>query len=142
MTTTNANKSSDKSAGTKSKAPNRASSTKRSAKASGNFTRRQASNKRRRRDELPDWAAGVASLIGVGVAIGFGLLATRNRWMPYAEKVNGRLHDRWDSYLQSRDSEYDEYDDPDMAKAANNGLSHGPKTASVASSPDHPPSNA
>lgn len=35
--------------------------------------------------ELPSWLAAAVSVIGVGVAVGAGLYATRRQWMPKAE---------------------------------------------------------
>ena len=35
---------------------------------------------------VPSWLGAVASVIGVGVAIGAGLYATRDQWMPKADK--------------------------------------------------------
>jgi len=37
---------------------------------------------------VPSWLGAVASVIGVGVAIGAGLYATRDQWMPKAD--NGK----------------------------------------------------
>lgn len=86
--------------------------------------RRMASGTRRQRDTgrrnvpVPPWATTVASLVGVGVALGFGLFATRARWMPYAEDLNERLHDQWDERGQNADSDADDdYSDFDAADA-------------------------
>jgi hypothetical protein len=35
---------------------------------------------------VPSWLGALASVIGVGVAIGAGLYATRDQWMPKADK--------------------------------------------------------
>jgi len=35
---------------------------------------------------VPSWLGALASVIGVGVAIGAGLYATRDQWMPKAAK--------------------------------------------------------
>lgn len=35
---------------------------------------------------VPSWLGAVVSVIGVGVAIGAGLYATRDQWMPKADK--------------------------------------------------------
>ena len=73
------------------------SSTKKSGTKNGRSTTGNASSKGSSTAlPVPSWATMVASLVGVGVALGFGLFATRSRWMPYAEDVNERLHDRWE----------------------------------------------
>ena len=36
-------------------------------------------------NELPSWLTAAVSVIGVGVAMGAGLYATRHQWMPKAE---------------------------------------------------------
>ncbi|MFN5128440.1 MAG: hypothetical protein ACK519_09000 [Sphingomonadaceae bacterium] len=35
---------------------------------------------------VPSWLGALASVIGVGIAIGAGLYATRDQWMPKADK--------------------------------------------------------
>lgn len=52
--------------------------------------------------------ATVASLVGAGIALGFGLFATRSRWMPYAGDLNDRMQDRWDEFAHRNDDNADE----------------------------------
>ena len=61
--------------------------------------------------QFSGWPTTVASLVGVGVALGFGLFASRRRWMPYAGDVNHYLHDKWNDFSRSAASDFDEDDD-------------------------------
>ena len=47
---------------------------------------RKAQGSRSSAYAVPSWLGAVASVIGVGVAIGAGLYATRDQWMPKADK--------------------------------------------------------
>jgi hypothetical protein len=47
---------------------------------------RKAQRSRRSAYAVPSWFGALASVIGVGVAIGAGLYATRDQWMPKAAK--------------------------------------------------------
>jgi hypothetical protein len=85
---------------TQSKAGN--GSNKSSAKPNGptNGTRRSAVKpariaaprkndgrfRKQRASELPTWLSAAFSVIGVGVAVGAGLYATRRQWLPKAEE--------------------------------------------------------
>lgn len=61
--------------------------------------------------QLSGWPTTVASLVGVGVALGFGLFASRRRWMPYADDVNHYLHDKWNDFSRSAGDDSDDDDD-------------------------------
>ena len=69
---------------------------KSSAKTAPRSANRQPSrNARSRRPEVPGWAATIASVVGVGVAVGVGLYATRRQWLPTAESWGEDLNDRF-----------------------------------------------
>jgi hypothetical protein len=113
MANTDSNKSSGKSQSNKA---NKSSANNKRSASAGNRTK-ESSDKGRRtngggnRSYMPSMTATVASLVGAGVALGFGLFATRNRWMPYAEDMNDRIHDRWDSFASRNDDNDDDHDE-------------------------------
>lgn len=64
---------------------NEANSNTRSAHSNGR--RANGSNAgRRKSQELPSWLGTVMSVVGMGVAVGAGLYATRKQWMPKADE--------------------------------------------------------
>lgn len=136
-----------------STAPNKSSNSKTTAKPSRASNRssadtRRASNgaqqrRNARRSNAPYWTTTVASLVGVGVALGFGLFATRRRWMPYAEEWNEYLHERWDHYAHA-DHANDDHSDFNAEDSANDDVDwpRGQEAASASFSGDRPHSNA
>jgi hypothetical protein len=151
MATTGSRKSddsSDKSAGNASKsgsasgksgsstAAGRKTSGSRSASTGNRGSSRSSasSNGRGRQDGLTlgavQLSTAVASLIGVGVALGVGLFATRRRWLPYADDVNAYLHDRWSHDGQDRYSDYSDSDDLSTAASDDDEWSASPSTTS------------
>jgi hypothetical protein len=62
---------------------------------------------------MPHWSMTAASLVGAGMAIGFGLFATRHRWMAQAEELNDRLMDRWHDFSERHAADADAIDDND-----------------------------
>lgn len=84
--------------------------------------RRPAARSRSHSTEIPGWAATIASVVGVGVAVGVGLYATRRQWLPAAEQwgesLNGKVNDLRDKYghhasndHRDDDIDADEWDD-------------------------------
>jgi hypothetical protein len=76
-------------------------SNKRTSNSSGNTDRRDRAGQRnassgrtksatqrvsRKLPQTPSWLAAVMSVVGVGVAVGAGLYATRKQWLPKAEE--------------------------------------------------------
>ncbi|MGB5076105.1 MAG: hypothetical protein WBO17_01330 [Sphingorhabdus sp.] len=57
-----------------------------SKKPVGVQAKRKTAASTRRLPEIPSWLATVMSVVGVGVAVGAGLYATRNQWMSKAEE--------------------------------------------------------
>ncbi len=66
---------------------------------------RDADGRFRSASSIPPWATTVASVVGVGVAVGAGLFATRRQWMPQAERLTGQIAARFRSEDNSRDSD-------------------------------------
>jgi hypothetical protein len=55
--------------------------------ANSNGRRNSGSNAgRKKSQELPSWLGTVMSVVGMGVAVGAGLYATRKQWMPKADE--------------------------------------------------------
>lgn len=67
----------------------------RSAKTSNGRTPRASDGRFKGNSAIPGWAATVASVVGVGVAIGAGLFATRRQWMPQAERWGDQIATRF-----------------------------------------------
>lgn len=70
-----------------------ASHNKSAAKPARRPTRRTDS--RSHLPEVPGWTATIASVVGVGVAVGVGLYATRRQWLPKAEAWGEDLNERF-----------------------------------------------
>jgi hypothetical protein len=84
MVTTTAKKNTANTDKTAAKRPNGSATAARKTHASPD----RKNNGRFRKStgtELPSWLAAAVSVIGVGVAVGAGLYATRHQWMPKAE---------------------------------------------------------
>lgn len=114
MATTTATKNSSDAA----KAAPRKNGTRKTASASK--ARRPGNRSRSAHGRTPDmgWAATVASVIGVGVAVGVGLFATRRQWLPKAEEWGGQIADRFahgadDDDLHEYDADLDAMADRD-----------------------------
>lgn len=95
MASTSSNNGSSKTASNKPKSSGSARATaKRSTpakrRAGANNSRSRTANYaraiRNRAHDVPTWVATLASVVGVGVAVGAGLFATRNQWMPKARE--------------------------------------------------------
>lgn len=71
-------------------------------------------------NDVPTWVATLASVVGVGVAVGAGLFATRNQWLPrareWADEFNAAYADDetdGDNFTQTRHAGRDAMrDDP------------------------------
>lgn len=86
-TTSQTGKPAAKSANSNGKAhSNGSGAAARPASASSKSARRAAPARAARGMEVPSWATTVASVVGVGAAIGVGLFATRKQWLPQAEQ--------------------------------------------------------
>ena len=63
---------------------------------------KRAAYRRRGRDAMKSMATPTAvttaSLVGAGVALGFGLYATRRRWLPYAGDMASYARGQWALY--------------------------------------------
>jgi len=65
---------------------NRRNNANNSRSANSEGRRNSGSNTRRKNSqELPSWLGTVMSVVGMGVAVGAGLYATRKQWMPKAD---------------------------------------------------------
>jgi hypothetical protein len=109
MATTDSAKTTSKTNSRKSAAGSRSTANRRGA--SDTRPPSQRGRQDGRQNTGPYWATTVASLVGVGVALGFGLFATRRRWMPYAEDWNEYLHDQWDFHERDENDDRDHTDD-------------------------------
>jgi hypothetical protein len=69
-------------------------------------TRRHANNNRRAMPEVPTWLAAVMSVVGVGVAVGAGLYASRRQWMPTAND----WRDNFSGAFADDETDYDNFD--------------------------------
>ena len=56
--------------------------------------------------ELPSWLGAVISAVGVGVAVGAGLYATRHQWMPKA----GAWKDDFSAAFADDETDYENFD--------------------------------
>lgn len=56
--------------------------------------------------EVPTWLGAVISVIGVGVAVGAGLYATRRQWMSRAEE----WRDNFSAAFADDETDYDNFD--------------------------------
>lgn len=56
--------------------------------------------------EMPSWLGAVISAIGVGVAVGAGLYATRHQWMPKA----GAWKDDFSAAFADDETDYENFD--------------------------------
>lgn len=97
MATTTANKSKGSNGTNKSTRKPTASRSQRASAPPRNSEGRFRSD-----PSVPAWAATIASIVGVGVAVGAGLYATRRQWLPQAE--------RWGDQIASRFRTEDEDD--------------------------------
>lgn len=84
MVTTTPKKNAATPASAAPKRPNGSVLSGRKSNASSNYKNKRRVQKARDA-ELPSWLAAAVSVIGVGVAVGAGLYATRHQWMPKAE---------------------------------------------------------
>lgn len=88
-----------------SKKTNGSASPKRSAAASAD---RKGNGRFRKTTgtEVPSWLATTMSVIGVGVAVGAGLYATRHQWMPKAEG----WRDEFSAAFAEDETDYENFD--------------------------------
>ncbi len=56
--------------------------------------------------EMPSWLGAVISAVGVGVAVGAGLYATRHQWMPKA----GAWKDDFSAAFADDETDYENFD--------------------------------
>ena len=56
--------------------------------------------------EIPSWLGAVISAVGVGVAVGAGLYATRHQWMPKA----GAWKDDFSAAFADDETDYENFD--------------------------------
>ena len=89
-----------KSASTKRKPSARATASQKSG------TARQGSRSPRSIPEVPGWLAAVVSVVGVGVAVGAGLYASRRQWLPRAEA----LRDDFSAAFADDETDYENFD--------------------------------
>lgn len=68
-------------------------------KSDGRFRKQNGS-------ELPGWITAAVSVIGVGVAVGAGLYATRQQWMPKAEG----WRDEFSAAFADDETDYENFD--------------------------------
>lgn len=87
-----------------SKKTNGSTSPKRSAAASAD--RKGNGRFRKTSAEVPSWLATTMSVIGVGVAVGAGLYATRHQWMPKAEG----WRDEFSAAFAEDETDYENFD--------------------------------
>jgi hypothetical protein len=112
----------------------RSSSAKRSSSPRNNNSNSRSARSTRNGSGFqvgPYSATTIASLVGVGVALGFGLFATRGRWMPYAGELNEQLHERWDQYTHRDDYDDDDHSDYSTATTGNSGYGKDEDMASA-----------
>ena len=64
------------------------------------------SNGKRHIPQVPSWIATVASVVGVGVAVGAGLYATRRQWMSKAEE----WRDNFSAAFADDETDYENFD--------------------------------
>ncbi len=93
-----ANKSTAKKPNGASMAPRKLSAGS-NRKNTGRFRKQNAS-------ELPGWLTAAVSVIGVGVAVGAGLYATRHQWMPKAEA----WRDEFSAAFADDETDYENFD--------------------------------
>lgn len=74
-----------RSSGSNSTGNNETTSKTRSANSNGRRNRSSNSGPKKSQ-ELPSWLGTVMSVVGMGVAVGAGLYATRKQWMPKADE--------------------------------------------------------
>lgn len=103
---------------------------------------------RNRVNDIPSWVSTLASVVGVGVAVGAGLFATRNQWLPRArdwaddfnaayaddetdgENFSQTRHAGRDSMRDDPGEEWDDIDDiSDASFPASDPPSFSPKPA-------------
>lgn len=79
--------------------PKRTTTASADRKGNGRFRKTTAT-------ELPSWLAAAMSVIGVGVAVGAGLYATRHQWMPKAEG----WRDEFSAAFAEDETDYENFD--------------------------------
>ncbi|WP_409643842.1 hypothetical protein [Sphingorhabdus sp.] len=67
---------------------------------------RKGTGKRKTPTEVPSWLGAVMSVVGVGVAVGAGLYATRHQWMPKA----GAWKDDFSAAFADDETDYENFD--------------------------------
>lgn len=81
------------------------SSTSRTPQADGRKnSRRQRSLQKR--PEVPSWLGAVISVVGVGVAVGAGLYATRKQWLPKADE----WREQFSAAFADDETDYENFD--------------------------------
>lgn len=89
----------------------------RGGKRSGRSARSDSASRARARarkavDQMPGWASSLGPVIGMGVAIGMGLFATRRQWLPHAEQWEEQLRDRFARFREGNETyDFEDLDD-------------------------------
>lgn len=91
-------------------------------------TRRSSNGQYKSDSSIPAWTATIASIVGVGVAVGAGLYATRRQWLPQAERWGDQISSRFrndgsdeDFYgdsLADRDDDGRDWEDDKISRGA------------------------
>jgi hypothetical protein len=141
MATTETSKNTgSKSNGRSRSTTNKAADVKRSAtqrgKRASDGRSRNGGNGRRgyqlpNMQDMPAWATTLASVVGVGVAVGVGLFATRRQWLPQAEEWGDQLQERF-GRGQNDDDEFYGEDDSDDWEGGNATNANFPGTGATA----------
>ncbi len=69
-------------------------------KRASNGHRRQADRQTKRRvnlpslNDVPAWAKSIGSVVGVSIAVGWGLFATRSQWLPLARDLTDQVRNK------------------------------------------------
>lgn len=80
---------------------------KQNDKATGKAAKpRKPRANRKSATEMPSWLGAVISAVGVGVAVGAGLYATRHQWMPKA----GAWKDDFSAAFADDETDYENFD--------------------------------
>jgi hypothetical protein len=96
----NSTAASSKSSSAKRKPSGRTTATNRSS------ANRQTNRRGQTSTEVPGWIAAVVSVVGVGVAVGAGLYASRRQWLPRA----AALRDDFSAAFADDETDYENFD--------------------------------
>lgn len=90
-----------------SQSPGRAAASKQNGKTNLKSAQsRKARKGGKSNSDVPAWLGPVISAIGVGVAVGAGLYATRHQWMPKA----GAWRDEFSAAFADDETDYENFD--------------------------------